>query len=119
MSPEKIKPGDTELFSLEPFLSIAENDREFTRQLIESRSFDHDESLGIQGSTSRGAYFIRSGKVKLTHTDAAGRGSIVDIFGIGGIIGLAPLLTKLPYMSQPRRLSLPGLTSSIRSVSNS
>ena len=97
MSPEQIGPDDIDLFRHEPFSLIAEKDRDFTRQLVERRIYEKGEVIYPQGDAVRGVFFIRSGKVKVFHSDAWGRESIVYIDGPGGIFGLAPMLTGDPF----------------------
>ena len=94
MSPEQINAAHIELFNYEPFSSIEETNRAFIRQFISPRFFAQGEEIFVQGNAAPAAHFIRSGKVKLAHTDAAGRESIVDVYGTGGIVGLAPIIAN-------------------------
>ena len=72
------------------FKGLSEQELASVRQCLKERSFEKGESLFIEGAACERVFFVRSGRVKVTHISSSGREQILETLGPGDTCACNP-----------------------------
>lgn len=79
------------------FSYLSEQEAGILKSRIQRKDYAKGEVLFREGSSSRGVYLLRKGKVKIFQTNYDGKETIVYIYKKGDYFGYRPLLADEPH----------------------
>lgn len=80
------------------FSRLGPDERRRIQAIATTRSWKRGTILVHQGDAADGVYIVKSGVVRLLHVTSAGKSSIVEILGLGGMVGLTETLSGTRFL---------------------
>jgi CRP-like cAMP-binding protein len=76
---------------------LAKDDARYARSQLTVRTFKKGQLLFKEDTYSKGVYIVRRGRIKIFHSNAEGKESIMYIYKRGEFFGYRPLLAGEPH----------------------